>query len=173
MTRNGVSDVPSGPRVLAMVLRVRHAGGVDEPVVQQGGAGNVIASAESFCVRLKVARAEIVMTEQRLAPRAEGPPLHFHRRHSDSFYVLSGRVAVRLDQEVVVVGQGGMITVPPGVAHTFFNPDPAPSRFLNIHTPGVGFDRYLVEINAALDAGADEEEISRIQARYDSYMVES
>jgi hypothetical protein len=71
---------------------------VDKPVVQQGGAGDVIASGESFCVRLKVARDEIVTTEQRLAPRAEGPPLHFYRRHSDSFFVLSGRVAVRLDQ---------------------------------------------------------------------------
>jgi mannose-6-phosphate isomerase-like protein (cupin superfamily) len=146
---------------------------VDEPVVRQGGAGDVIASGESFCVRLKVARDEIVLTEQRLAPRAKGPPLHFHRRHSDSFYVLSARVAVRLNQEVVVVDQGGMVTVPPGVAHTFFNPDPESTSFLNIHTPGVGFDRYLVEVNAALDAGVDEEEISRIQARYDTYIVES
>lgn len=142
-------------------------------MIHEPGGGEVIASDESFSVRLKVAREEIVTTEQRLGPRAEGPPLHLHRRHCDSFFVLTGRLAVRLDKQIVTVPPGGFIAVPPGVPHTFFNPDSGPTTFLNIHTPGVGFDRYLVEINTALDDGADDEEIERIQARYDSYAVES
>ncbi len=147
-------------------------GGMEKPVIQPAGEGDVIASGESFQVRLKLAREEIVMTDQHLEPGAEGPPLHLHRRHSDSFYVLSGRLTVRLDDEAVTVGPGGMAMVPPGIAHTFFNPDQTPTRFLNIHTPGVGFDRYLLEISAALVAGADGEEIATIQARYDTYGVD-
>ena len=144
---------------------------MEKPVIQSAEEGRVIASGETFQVRLKLAREEIVMTEQHLGPGAEGPPLHLHRRHSDSFYVLSGRLRVRLDDEAVTVEPGGMAMAPPGTAHTFFNPDKTPTRFLNIHTPGVGFDRYLLEINAALDAGAGGEEIATIQARYDTYGV--
>ncbi len=146
---------------------------MDEPVLVPRGEGDVIASAPWFSVRLKVAREEMVATEQDLAAHAEGPPLHYHRLHSDSFYVLTGRLAVRLGPHTVVLDQGGLVTVPAGVLHTFVNPDPAPATFLNIHTPGLAFDRYLLEINAALAADAAEEEVARIQARYDTYMPES
>ena len=34
-------------------------------------------------------------------------------------------------------------SVPPDVLHTFHNPGPGETRFLNLHAPGLGFERYL------------------------------
>ena len=33
--------------------------------------------------------------------------------------------------------------MPPDVLHTFHNPGPGEARFLNLHAPGLGFERYL------------------------------
>ena len=38
---------------------------------------------------------------------------------------------------------GSFVSVPRDVLHTFRNPGPGPARFLNLHAPGLGFERYL------------------------------
>lgn len=85
--------------------------------------------------------------------------MHLHKLHSDSFFVFTGRLTVRSGEDVITVGRGSLVTVPPHIPHTFLNPAAEPVIFLNIHTPGAGFDRYVLEINAALDARASDEEL--------------
>ena len=102
-----------------------------------------------------------LLTEGELPGGGAGPPLHRHREHIDSFYVLEGTLTLRLGTETRELGEGGYALVPPGVAHTFANPSEAPARYLNLMLPG-GFERYFEEA-----AGADPERIPEIAARYD------
>jgi mannose-6-phosphate isomerase-like protein (cupin superfamily) len=91
------------------------------------------------------AREEIVITESLYPPGKAGPDPHIHRHHADCFYVLDGRLAfgVGPDVERVGAGPGTFVLVPPEVVHTFENEGPGEARFLNLHAPGCGFEKYL------------------------------
>jgi mannose-6-phosphate isomerase-like protein (cupin superfamily) len=69
-------------------------------------------------------------------PHFDGPPPHVHRRTHEVFYVLEGELGVLAGEEEHIVGAGGLMMVPPGVRHTFFNRSDAPCRFVGITTPG-------------------------------------
>ncbi len=51
--------------------------------------------------------------------------------------MLSGRLGFGLGDETAEVGPGGAVHVPPGVAHTFWNADPGPTRYLLVMTPRI------------------------------------
>ena len=75
---------------------------------------------------------------------------HFHKGHSDSFFVLEGELEIHAGDEVVNAVAGTYVLAPPRVVHWFRNVSDAPARFVNIHTPG-GFAQYrqeLVELRA-------------------------
>lgn len=80
-------------------------------------------------------RPELVMTDARLRTEG-GPPLHVHREHSDTFAILAGELDVGL-------GGGTLWSAPPGVAHGYRHDGTGEVRFLNLHTPGMGFADYL------------------------------
>jgi quercetin dioxygenase-like cupin family protein len=94
---------------------------------------------------IKVGRPELVLTESIYAPGDMGPDPHVHHDHVDSFFVLEGRLEWRVgpDLEPHTGAAGSFVSVPRDVLHTFRNPGPGEARFLNIHTPGLGFERYL------------------------------
>src|SRR5204863_6635519 len=75
---------------------------------------------------------------------------HVHRLHTDCFYVLEGALTLSLADGDRVADPGTLVLVPPNVAHTYRNDGrndgPAEVRFLNLHAPGMGFDRYLQKI---------------------------
>ena len=105
--------------------------------------GETVRSDPRSLVEIKVDRDELVVTESRYGPGESGPGEHVHRQHSDSFYVLEGRLVFELSGERVVVEGGGFVLVPPGLVHTFRNEGPGFARFLNAHTPGCGFADHL------------------------------
>lgn len=63
------------------------------------------------------------------------PPPHIHRQHEEVIYVLEGQFALHLGDEKVVLGPGGAIVTPTGVAHTFSNAGTEPLRFLLTISP--------------------------------------
>jgi mannose-6-phosphate isomerase-like protein (cupin superfamily) len=85
------------------------------------------------------------------SPDYEGAGPHFHKRHTDSFYVLEGELEFRIGNETHRAGPGGFVSVPPGTVHAFTNPGPGPVRFLNVHAPPCGFTDYI----RAVDRGED------------------
>jgi mannose-6-phosphate isomerase-like protein (cupin superfamily) len=103
---------------------------------------------------------------------ASGPPLHTHATQEDSFYVLEGVLTVQLDDEVVELGPGDFATAPPGVAHSFTNarPEQPVCRGLNLMTPGIGFDRYLDQLERLAAAG-DHESLERLNAEFGVTLV--
>ena len=70
---------------------------------------------------------------------------HFHKGHSDSFYVLEGELEFHVGDEVVHATPGTYVLAPPNVVHWFRNVSDEPARMLNLHTPG-GFVQYRREL---------------------------
>lgn len=103
---------------------------------------------------------------------ASGPPLHTHATQEDSFYVLEGVLTVQLDDEIVELGPGDFVTAPPGVPHSFTNarPEQPVCRGLNLMTPGIGFDRYLEQLERSAAAG-DHESLERLNAEFGVTLV--
>lgn len=83
----------------------------------------------------------------------EGPmpiaPLHVHDRCEEAWIVLEGRLVVRTGDNENLLGAGDAILVPPGTPHTFWNPDPAPCRYILVMTPLT--KRLIDAIHAADD----------------------
>lgn len=73
-----------------------------------------------------------------------GPRPHLHRRHEEAFYVLEGRLTVRVGPRTIEAPVGSFVVVPRGVVHQPSNPGPEPTRVLLIFSPG-GMDRFFEE----------------------------
>ena len=64
-------------------------------------------------------------------------PIHVHHEDDEVWYVLSGRLAFRLDDEQVEAGAGEAVCARRGVAHTFWNPGTEAARYLLVMTPRI------------------------------------
>ena len=109
---------------------------------------------------VRVARDELVLFAFEMEPHTDGAAPHLHRAHVDSFYVLEGELEVTLDGETRQLHPGDLATVPPETVHAFRNASGGRVRFLNLHTPGMGFDEYI----RRMDAGEKP-----VPAEYDSF----
>ena len=110
-------------------------------------AGIALAAGEGEPVGtsvLKAARPELSFIELQVQPGGGVSP-HFHKRHSDSFYVLEGEVEFHAGDDIVSGIPGTYVLAPPRVVHWFRNVSDAPARMLNLHTPG-GFAEYRREL---------------------------
>lgn len=102
---------------------------------------------------LKAALPQISVLELELGPEGSVLP-HFHKRHSDSFFVLEGELEIHLGDEIFPATAGAYALAPPGVVHWYRNVGRAPARVLNLHTPG-GFGEYLRELEALRGRGVE------------------
>ena len=95
-------------------------------------AGQVLGSVnDSFAV-----------AEWRDAGGPPGPPrwiapLHLHNHDDEAWYVLEGRLGVRVGEQDVEVTAGSAVLVPRGTPHTYWNPGPGPVRYLLFMTPAI------------------------------------
>ena len=64
-------------------------------------------------------------------------PLHVHRSDDEAWYVLEGVLRVQRGDEVVEVRAGSGVLVPRGTPHTYWNPNPEPTRYLLVMTPNI------------------------------------
>jgi mannose-6-phosphate isomerase-like protein (cupin superfamily) len=97
-------------------------------------------------------RASLVLGEWR-DPGAGGDPpvciapLHVHHEDDEAWYVLEGTLKVRVGADDVEVGAGGAVLVPRGMPHTYWNPDPTPTRYVLVMTPRI---KDLIDATRAL-----------------------
>jgi len=113
----------------------------------------------------------IGLVEYTAPPSFPGPPAHVHDHTWDAYYVLEGRLAVRLGDEHLELGAGDVAAVPPGTVHAFSNAAATPTRFLDIHAPG-GFENYFRELAVAFGSGPpDPAVMAEIASRYDLRVV--
>ena len=79
-----------------------------------------------------------------IAPYAPGPPPHRHAETSEASYILDGLLTMNVEGKEIIAPPGTLSYVPPGITHTFSNPNPAPAKVFKIISPG-GFEDYFVE----------------------------
>jgi quercetin dioxygenase-like cupin family protein len=121
---------------------------MNEPIALSPGEGEVLGVSV-----VKAARPELSALEFELRPGGGVDP-HFHKGHSDSFYVLEGEVEFHVGDEVVQGTPGTYVLAPPNVVHYFRNVSDQPARILNLHTPG-GFAEYRRELESLHERGIE------------------
>ena len=124
---------------------------MDEPIVLRSGESERVGTNV-----VKAARSELSLIEFEVAPGGGVQP-HFHKGHSDSFYVLEGEIEFHVGDEVVLGSPGTYVREPPGVVHSFSNVSDSPAKLLNLHTPG-GFVEYRRELVALQEQGIDPDD---------------
>lgn len=80
-------------------------------------------------------------------------PLHIHNDDDEAWYVLDGRLQVRVDGQDYFIPAGGAVIAPRGMAHTFCNPDPEPARYLMVMTPRI--DALLGRLHEGTNRGPE------------------
>jgi len=105
-----------------------------------------------------------------------GPDPHFHRTMTESFFVLSGSVALYDGTRWVDAGPGDYLFVPEGGVHGFKNESGEPASMLILFTPGAPREAYfegLVEIASARSEGRapTDEELTEFYLRHDNHWV--
>jgi quercetin dioxygenase-like cupin family protein len=114
---------------------------MDEPIALGAGEGELVGTSV-----VKAARPELSLIELEIKPGGGVQP-HFHKGHSDSFYILEGELELHVGDEVVRGSPGTYVLAPPGVVHFFRNVSDRTAKALNLHTPG-GFVEYRRELLA-------------------------
>lgn len=95
----------------------------------------------------------------------EVAPLHVHHQDDEGWHVISGALRFRFEAREVDVDAGSSVLVPAGVAHTFGNAGPSPSRFIII------LPKRLDELISRLH-DSDRSEHMAIYERYASQLLE-
>jgi quercetin dioxygenase-like cupin family protein len=96
---------------------------------------------ERIVVKLEV--PQISVNEVDVGPGFVGAGPHFHREHTDAFYVLEGTLEFINGTETVLGDAGTTVAIPPGIVHGFKNAGPGRARYLNVHAPDGEFIEYL------------------------------
>ena len=93
-------------------------------VVGAGAGQTVSAGPESIRILEDGSHTNhrIGVVEVRIPPGVTGPPQHVHRKHDETFFVVSGAPSFTCGGETVIAQPGTLVTAPPGTPHTFANP---------------------------------------------------
>jgi len=92
-------------------------------------------------------------------------PLHVHNLDDEAWHVISGALRFRLADREFVASAGETVLVPAGVAHTFGNAGPEPSRYLLI------VPSRLDELISSLHSVSAAERAA-VYRRYESELLE-
>ena len=135
---------------------------MSSPIIADRLAGRVLGSADN----------SFVVAEWQDAGAPPGPPrwiapLHLHHNDDEAWYVLEGRLCVKMGDETVEAGAGAAVLVPRGTPHTYWNPDPGPLRYLLIMTPRI--HRLIQAIHATTDRTPDA--MRALFRRFDSELL--
>jgi quercetin dioxygenase-like cupin family protein len=130
-------------------------------IVLRRQEGEEVAMQERRSVLIKADLEQIGMTESWFGSRQRGAPLHIHRRHADSFYVLDGELTFLTARDPLSAVASALCIAPPGVVHGFDHDTDGEVRYLNFHTPGRGFIESL--------RARRRDPASYDQTRYDSF----
>ena len=146
------------------------------PVVQLGSEGDVIEFGGSriiFKSPAAGAPGAWTVVDYTMSASQPGPPLHYHQDMTESFYVISGELWMRVGDREFTAGPGSLAFVPPGTLHAFANRSGEPVRFLG-HASKPGLKELISEAVELARAGQwppDRETLADIGRRHDTYYL--
>jgi mannose-6-phosphate isomerase-like protein (cupin superfamily) len=102
-----------------------------------------------------------------------GAPAHFHTKASEMFFVLDGTMRFLVNHEIVTLGKGGLLTVPPTVPHAFAPAPGSEAEMLVVFTPGLHrFDYYRL-LERVYRGEATVQDIRDSSQQYDNHYFDS
>lgn len=104
-----------------------------------------------------------------MPPNGKGPTEHFHKTMSESFFVLSGSVALYNGEKWIDGMPGDFLYVPIGGLHAFHNATDEPASLLLLFTPGAPREGYFEGFRDL--PGMTEEEKHEFFLRHDNHFV--
>jgi mannose-6-phosphate isomerase-like protein (cupin superfamily) len=122
---------------------------MSSPTIAPPLAGRILGSAQnSFVIaEWRDAGAPDTNSQRWIAP------LHLHNNDDEAWYVLEGKLCVKVGDDTVEAAAGAAVLVPKGTPHTYWNPDSAPVRYLLIMTPRI--HQLIQAIHATQDRSPD------------------
>lgn len=105
------------------------------------------------------------LVEHPIPPKTLVAPLHIHTREDEYSFVLEGRMGAKLGDDVVYAKAGEFVFKPRNQWHTFWNPDDAPCRILEIIAPG-GFEHFFEEMASGMAGEFGPEQLASLGAEY-------
>jgi uncharacterized cupin superfamily protein len=142
---------------------------VPEPIVVEPGEGEVVPPfGPVIKAPSELSGGAFTVIESLLMPGDSGPPMHVHRSHDESFYVLEGIATLVTPEGEHEIDEGGYVFVPRGTAHTITNRSEDDAvRYLAVATAGL--DRFIAELR---EADVDDLDAQRaVLARYDTELL--
>ena len=139
-------------------------------VIPSGGGANYDWVSDHISVKCTCNHADgrVTVVEDRLKPGFH-LACHFHKKMTEIFYILEGRVTFKFKDETVVAERGMTINIPPNVTHEVSSAEGA--RLITVFSPG-GFDKYLAELAQMSEAQLDDARLMRALAeKYDTWMA--
>jgi quercetin dioxygenase-like cupin family protein len=135
-----------------------------QPIIVPPGSGKVL---EFMGVTHKLTQPQtggaFYLFEVEFEPET-GNSLHVHRYEDEVVCVLEGTIQIRLDNQKLLAGAGGVAHLPKNIPHALYNPMKTPLKFIAMTIPG-GMEDFFDELSAAKDAGTLDDgthkEISR------------
>ena len=97
------------------------------------GTGDAYWFFDALMVIRSAQPGQPVIIEATVAPGG-GAPLHVHADLDDSFYLVSGRLAMRCGEQGFAVSPGDYVALPHGVPHTFRVVGDEPAVMLQVHS---------------------------------------
>lgn len=108
-----------------------------------------------------------------IAAGADNAKPHYHKISWEVFYMRGGALQMLLDDEVVIIEEGGLIAVPPGTVHAFGAVEGIAAQALVFITPGVQRFDYFRLLPRILSGEIPEAELAKMHEKYDVHFVES
>lgn len=103
----------------------------------------------------------------------DGPPPHFHTTSAELFFLLDGTLQVLAGEEVVIMGAGDFLLVPPGMVHAWAAPATVAADVLIVFTPGIERFEYFRLGERIIRGEESPARILETQDRFDNHFVES
>ena len=100
-----------------------------------------------------------------IAPQSGGPPLHYHSKEDEIFYIAEGSLEFYCEGELFDAPKGTVLVIPKGSHHTFRNITDQPAQAIVIFTPG-GSETMFEDF-----VGKKLEEMEKIQEGYGTFFV--
>lgn len=109
-----------------------------------------------------------------LARGTDGPPPHYHRQSSETFFILRGALVVLAGEQVLTLKEGDFLSVPRSTPHAFAAPPDADADVLIAYAPAsTARFEYFRLVDRVLKGHADPQEIIDTQERFDNHFVDS
>jgi quercetin dioxygenase-like cupin family protein len=137
-----------------------------QPIVVPPGSGKVL---KFIGVTHKLTHQQTngayYLFESEFEPES-GNRLHVHRYEDEVVYVLEGTIEIRLDNQQLQAGAGGVAHLPKKIPHALYNPMKRRLRFLAMAIPG-GMENFFDDLSIANEAGTlDDATHKKISLKY-------